>query len=81
MCMDRRASSLASHATLKAAAVAEQSHRPSLCVLRGGGGTSCATTASRTNLARNSTLSDDAVGLGGEGSVKQGKQNNRNSSR
>ena len=41
--MNRRASSLAFHAIVKAAEVSAVSHHPSLCVRRGGGGTSAST--------------------------------------
>ena len=51
--MNRRASSLAFHATktVKAAEVSAISHHPSLCVRRGGGGTS-ASTSSRITLVK-----------------------------
>ena len=62
--MNRRASSLAFHAIAKAAEVSAVSHHPSLCVRRGGGGTS-ASTASRITLVKDSAISRDTVGLQG----------------
>ena len=61
--MNRRASSLAFHGIVKAAEVSAVSHHPSLCVRRGGGGTS-ASTASRITLVKDSAISE-TVGLQG----------------
>ena len=57
--------SLASHATLKAATVSADSHQPSLCVRRGGGGT-CFAAASRTTLAKDSAISEILLGWEGK---------------
>ena len=62
--MNRRVSSLASHATLKVPEVSAHSHHPNLCVRRGGGGTSFAT-ASRTTLGRDSAISEVLLGWKG----------------
>ena len=62
--MNRGASSLASHAIVKAAEVSAVSHHPSLCVRRGGGGTP-ASTASRITLMKGSAVSEILVGCKG----------------
>ena len=62
--MNRRASSLASHAIVKVAEVSAVSHHPSLCVQRGEGGTS-ASTASRITLLKDSAISEILLGCKG----------------
>ena len=62
--MNRRASSLAFHAIVKAADVSAVSHHPGLCVRRGGGGTS-ASTASRITLVKESAISEILLGCKG----------------
>ena len=62
--MNRRASFLAFHAIVKAAEVSAVSHHPSLCVRRGGGGTS-ASTASRITMVKESAISEILLGCKG----------------
>ena len=62
--MNRRASSLAFHAIVKAAEVSAVSHHLSLCVRRGGGGIS-ASTASRITLVKDAAISEILLGCKG----------------
>ena len=59
--MNRGASSLAFHAIVKAAEISAVLRHPSLCVRRGGGGTS-AFTASRLSLVKDSAISPILLG-------------------
>ena len=62
--------SLAFHAIVNAAEVSAVSHHPSLCMRRGGGGTSAAT-ASRITLVKDSAISEILLGCkGGSGSLE-----------
>ena len=65
MRMDRRASSRASHATLKAAAVSTYSHQRSFSCGRRCGSFSSFASAPRTALARHSAMSEILQGWGG----------------
>ena len=59
--MNRRESSPAFHAIVKAADVLDVSHHPSLCVQRGGRGTSTST-ASLITLVKDSAISEILLG-------------------
>ena len=75
--MNRRASSAAFHATVKAAEVLAVSHHPSLCVRRGRGGTS-ASTASRITLVKDWSFSEMLLGCKGRlGSLEMIRANTR----
>ena len=68
--IDRRASSLASDAIVKAAEVSAVLHHPSLCVRRGGCGTS-AYTASTKKMVKDSAISDILLGCERSGSSEK----------